>query len=141
MAAALTSPLSPALSPAATAALAGKAANAAARQAPPRPRRAGEDFEAVFLNSMFQQMFAGVGKGPFSGGHGASIWRSFLTDEYSKSFAKAGGIGIAAAGAARAAGAAGGPMSAVAAQPQARPCPSGRQCGRGRGADQASAAR
>jgi hypothetical protein len=24
------------------------------------------------------------------------VWRSFLTDEYAKSFAKAGGIGIAA---------------------------------------------
>jgi flagellar protein FlgJ len=23
------------------------------------------------------------------------VWRSFLTDEYSKSFAKAGGVGIA----------------------------------------------
>ena len=58
-------------------------------------KASGEDFEAVFLNTMFQQMFANVGKGPFSGGHGASIWRSFLTDEYSKSFVKAGGIGIA----------------------------------------------
>ena len=54
-----------------------------------------EDFEAVFLNNMFQQMFANVGKGPFSGGPGADIWRSFLTDEYSKSFVKAGGLGIA----------------------------------------------
>jgi flagellar protein FlgJ len=40
-------------------------------------------------------MFAGVSNGPFSGGHGANIWRSFLTDEYSKSFVKAGGVGIA----------------------------------------------
>jgi Rod binding domain-containing protein len=87
MAAALMSPLSPALSPAATAALSGKTAKAKAT---------GEDFEAVFLNSMFQQMFAGVGQGPFGGGPGANIWRSFLTDEYSKSFAKAGGVGIAA---------------------------------------------
>ena len=65
---------------------------------------------------MFQQMFSGVGQGPFSGGHGANIWRSFLTDEYSKSFVKAGGIGIAAEVHARTAGAAGGPMSAAAAQ-------------------------
>ena len=49
----------------------------------------------MFLNSMFQQMFEGVGKGPFSGGPGATVWRSFLTDEYSKSFVKAGGIGLA----------------------------------------------
>jgi Rod binding domain-containing protein len=93
---ALTSPLSPALSPAATAAIAGKvtAGTAAAGKAA-KAKAAGEDFEAVFLNSMFQQMFAGIGQGPFSGGHGAGIWRSFLTDEYSKSFAKAGGVGIA----------------------------------------------
>ena len=81
------------LSPAASAALGGldpKSARVA------KAKASGEDFEAVFLNSMFQQMFSGVGEGPFSGGHGATIWRSFLTDEYSKSFAKAGGIGIAA---------------------------------------------
>jgi Rod binding domain-containing protein len=54
-----------------------------------------EDFEAVFLNSMFQQMFTGIsGEGPFGGSGGAGVWRSFLTDEYSKSFAKAGGIGL-----------------------------------------------
>jgi flagellar protein FlgJ len=88
----LTSPLSPALSPAATAALAGKVSGAG-RAA--KAKAAGEDFEAVFLNSMFQQMMSGIGQGPFSGGHGANIWRSFLTDEYSKSFVKAGGVGIA----------------------------------------------
>ena len=60
-----------------------------------RARGAAQDFEAVFLNAMFGQMFSGVGEGPFSGGHGATIWRSFLTDEYAKSFVKAGGIGIA----------------------------------------------
>jgi flagellar protein FlgJ len=54
------------------------------------------DFEAVFLNSMFSQMFTGIeGEGPFGGGGGAGVWRSFLSEEYSKSFAKAGGIGIA----------------------------------------------
>jgi flagellar protein FlgJ len=89
----LTTPMSPGLSPAATATLAGKADPAGSRAA--KAKAAGEDFEAVFLNSMFQQMFSGVGNGPFSGGHGANIWRSFLTDEYSKSFVKAGGIGIA----------------------------------------------
>jgi Rod binding domain-containing protein len=58
-------------------------------------REVAQDFESMFLNSMFQQMFANVGQGPFSGGPGANIWRSFLTQEYSKSFVKAGGIGIA----------------------------------------------
>ena len=55
-----------------------------------------QDFEAMFIHSMFQQMFTNVGQGPFSGGPGANVWRSFLTDEYSKSFVKAGGIGLAA---------------------------------------------
>ena len=90
--AALIAPGLTALSPAASAALAGqdpKAARAA------KAKATGEDFEAMFLNSMFQQMFAGVGQGPFGGGPGAQVWRSFLTDEYAKSFAKAGGIGIA----------------------------------------------
>jgi len=54
------------------------------------------DFEAVFLNSMFQQMFTGIsGDGPFGGNGATGVWRSFLTDEYAKSFAKSGGIGIA----------------------------------------------
>jgi Rod binding domain-containing protein len=54
-----------------------------------------ENFEAVFLNSMFQQMFTGInGEGPFGGNGATGVWRSFLTDEYAKSFAKAGGIGI-----------------------------------------------
>ena len=55
------------------------------------------DFEAMFLNSMFSQMFTGIdGDGPLGGGSGgAGVWRSFLTDEYAKSFAKAGGIGMA----------------------------------------------
>ena len=58
--------------------------------------QASQDFEAVFLNSMFSQMFTGIdGDGPFGGGQALGIWRSFLTDEYSKSFAKGGGIGIA----------------------------------------------
>jgi flagellar protein FlgJ len=49
----------------------------------------------VFLNTMIQQMFGSVGSGPFTGGSADNTWRSFLTDEYAKSFAKAGGVGIA----------------------------------------------
>ena len=55
-----------------------------------------QDFEAVFLGSMFQQMYNGIkGDGPFGGSQGVGVWRSFLTDQYAKSIAKAGGIGIA----------------------------------------------
>ena len=55
-----------------------------------------QDFEAMFLNSMFSQMTSGIkGEGPFGDTVGTGVWRSMLTDEYSKSFAKAGGVGIA----------------------------------------------
>jgi Rod binding domain-containing protein len=53
------------------------------------------DFEAMFLNSMFAQMTSGLkGEGPFGDTPGTGIWRSMLTEQYSKSFAKAGGVGI-----------------------------------------------
>jgi Rod binding domain-containing protein len=59
-------------------------------------KAASRDFEAMFLNSMFQEMFTGVdGEGPFGGSGALKIWRSFMTDQYAKSFAKAGGVGIA----------------------------------------------
>jgi hypothetical protein len=61
-----------------------------------KARATAVDFESVFLSQMFSQMFTGMdGEGPFGGAGGAGMWRSFLTDEYAKSFAKAGGIGIA----------------------------------------------
>ena len=60
-----------------------------------KARASAQDFEAVFLNSMFSHMFAHVNEGPYSGGEAAKTWRSFLTEEYSKTFAKVGGIGIA----------------------------------------------
>ena len=54
-----------------------------------------QDFEAVFLNSMFSQMTSGLnGEGPFGNTPGTGIWRSMLTEQFSKSFAKAGGVGI-----------------------------------------------
>ena len=57
---------------------------------------AAQDFEAVFLNSMFSQMFTSTdGEGPFGGDQSIGVWRSFLTDEYARSFAKKGGVGIA----------------------------------------------
>ena len=54
-----------------------------------------QDFEAMFLNSMFSQMTSGIkGEGPFGDTQSTGVWRSMLTDQYSKNFAKAGGIGI-----------------------------------------------
>lgn len=61
-----------------------------------KARTAAQEFEAVFLNTMFSEMFTDIdGEGPFGGGAGNGVWRSFLTDEYAKSFARAGGIGLA----------------------------------------------
>ena len=69
---------------------------AGAKDAAGRARAAAQDFEAVFLNAMFSQMFTAVdGEGPFGGAPGQGVWRSFLTDEYAKSFAGSGGIGLA----------------------------------------------
>jgi flagellar protein FlgJ len=54
------------------------------------------DFEGMFLNSMFSEMTAGLkGEGPFGNTPGTGVWRSMLTEQYSKSFARAGGVGIA----------------------------------------------
>jgi flagellar protein FlgJ len=61
-----------------------------------RAHKQSVDFEATFLNSMFEHMFTDIkGDGPLGAGPGVGVWRSFLTNEYAKSFAKAGGIGIA----------------------------------------------
>lgn len=60
-----------------------------------KAKGAAQEFEAVFLNTMFQQMFESIGKGPFGGGSAAGVWRTMLTDEYAKTFSKAGGLGIA----------------------------------------------
>jgi Rod binding domain-containing protein len=80
------------------------AAGAAAKTVGARPpasrnerlRAQAQDFEVQFINSMFQQMYAGLeGDGPFGNSTGVGPWRSFMTEEYAKSFVKAGGIGIA----------------------------------------------
>jgi len=55
-----------------------------------KAKAAAQKFEAAFLNTMFQEMFTDIG-----GAGATGVWRSFLTDAYAKSFAKAGGIGIA----------------------------------------------
>lgn len=61
-----------------------------------KSRAAAQDFEQIFINTMFQQMFTAMeGEGPFGGGPAVGVWRSLLTDEYAKSFVKSGGIGIA----------------------------------------------
>lgn len=81
----------------------GLALNAAAAPKPPpttaSPARASEaaaDFEALFLAQMIEHMFSGVETGGlFGGGPGEDMFRSMLFDEFGKTLAKAGGIGIA----------------------------------------------
>ena len=64
-------------------------------QAQAKAKATATDFEAMFLNSMFSQMTTGVkGDGPFGDTTGTGVWRSMLTEQYSKSFAKSGGLGI-----------------------------------------------
>ena len=72
---------------------------AALQKVPPqqqaKAQKTATDFEAMFLNSMFSQMTSGLkGEGPFGDTPGTGVWRSMLTDEYARSFAKAGGVGI-----------------------------------------------
>jgi peptidoglycan hydrolase FlgJ len=50
----------------------------------------------MFLNSMFSQMTSGLkGEGPFGDTVGTGVWRSMLTEQYSQTIAKSGGVGIA----------------------------------------------
>jgi Rod binding domain-containing protein len=66
-------------------------------QAQAKSKAQAQDFEAMFLNSMFAQMTSGIkGDGPFGNTPGTGVWRSMLTEQYSKSFAQAGGVGISA---------------------------------------------
>jgi len=68
----------------------------AALKAKGKTKEAAQNFESMFLSNMFQQMFTNMdGDGPFGGSGALKIWRSFMTDQYAKAFAKAGGIGIA----------------------------------------------
>ncbi|PDT91088.1 chemotaxis protein chel [Bradyrhizobium sp. Y36] len=61
-----------------------------------KAQKTATDFEAMFLNSMFSQMTSGLkGEGPFGDTPGTGVWRSMLTEQYSKNFANAGGVGVA----------------------------------------------
>jgi len=58
--------------------------------------KSAQDFEAMFLGQMLEPMFSGLkSEAPFGGGHAEETWRSFLVQEYGKTVAKRGGVGIA----------------------------------------------
>lgn len=59
-------------------------------------RKTAEEFEAVYLSQMLRPMFDGIEvEAPFGGGQAEDMYRSLMVDEYGKSIAKSGGIGIA----------------------------------------------
>ena len=58
-------------------------------------QKAADDFEAFFITSTLESMFAGVKTdGLFGGGSAEKIYRSMLFDEYGKLMAKSGGVGV-----------------------------------------------
>lgn len=60
-------------------------------------KKAGDEFEAMFLSQMFSHMFDSVEVDPmFGGGHGEQMFRTMLVNEYGKNIVKAGGLGISA---------------------------------------------
>ena len=63
---------------------------------PVKARAAAEKFEAFFLSQFLDSMFAGVRTdGMFGGGNAENFYRSMMTQEYGKTIAAAGGVGIA----------------------------------------------
>lgn len=55
-----------------------------------------QNFEAFFITKMMESMYEGVSTdGMFGGGHAEKIYRSMLLDEYGKSMAKTGQVGVA----------------------------------------------
>jgi Rod binding domain-containing protein len=80
----------------ATAALDNRASPLDAPRDPRKPEEAAQAFEAFFLSQMLSDMFSGIETDPvFGGGPGETVFRSLMIDEYGKSLARNGGVGIA----------------------------------------------
>lgn len=59
-------------------------------------RQAAEDFEAIFITQMIKPMFETLPTDTmFGGGQAETIYRGLMVEEFGKSVAKNGGIGIA----------------------------------------------
>lgn len=73
----------------------GTAPTAGRTNDPAKIDAAAKDFEAFFLSQVLENMFAGIRTdGVFGGGHGESVFRSFMLQEYGKVIANQGGIGL-----------------------------------------------
>lgn len=76
--------------------VAAKSGHGLSKEAEAKVDQSAKDFEAMFMTQMLNHMFSSVKMdGPFSGGRAEEIWRSFMINEYGKSIADAGGVGIA----------------------------------------------
>ena len=63
---------------------------------PETVRARAEEFEAFFLSQILNTMFKGIKTdGLFGGGHGEEVFREMQFQEYGKSIARSGGVGIA----------------------------------------------
>ncbi|MFM2129366.1 MAG: hypothetical protein RL477_912 [Pseudomonadota bacterium] len=86
--------LAPALTSLARVSAEGRAASGAAT--PEAAMQTAREFESLFLTQFAQVMFSGVkSDGPFGGGPAEDIFKNLLAEEYGKTLARSGGIGIA----------------------------------------------
>ena len=92
----LSSAQAPGSGPATLAARSGGRSGEMPTSAEARADAQGQEFEAVFLNTMFKSMFAGLGEeaGTWGGGSGSDAWRDMLVEQYADTIARSGGIGI-----------------------------------------------
>lgn len=58
-------------------------------------KKAGKDYESVFISEFMGEMFNGISTdGPFGGGQGEQMFRSLMMDQYGKEIASRGGFGL-----------------------------------------------
>ncbi|HEY5347268.1 MAG TPA: rod-binding protein [Rhizomicrobium sp.] len=61
-----------------------------------KAKNAAKQFEGVFVSQFVSEMFQGLSTdGPTGGGEGEAMFRSMMTDEYSKQIVAQGGFGLA----------------------------------------------
>lgn len=57
---------------------------------------AAKELESIFINTLVEEMFSSLStEKPFGGGFAEETYRGLLTNEYSKSIAQSGGVGLA----------------------------------------------
>lgn len=75
---------------------AAKAADGPQSAVQARAKKAAEEFEATFLSTLIEGMFAGLKTDmPGGGGKSEKMYRSMMAGEYAKEISAKGGLGIA----------------------------------------------